>query len=113
MQIKMTEHFLEKAAKHIRFADRNRLWQSMVDGRLEAAARSLPEHLKGAVCLGSSWMVFCVDRNDGFVVALITALSADACASIKKRRDTVITSLEARARETIIDKEATYHDPER
>ncbi len=89
MHFKVTSHFLRQARERCPPSDLSRLWDLLLSGRLEQAARMLgPREERGAVALGSSYVVFKIDQKDRWVVALLTILSAKEGATIARRRDT-------------------------
>jgi hypothetical protein len=93
MQVKLTEHFIENAGRRLTPSARAKLWNLIFDGQLGELAKQVPEGMKGAVCIGPAWIIFCVDETDEFHVALLTAMPPNMGMVIGRRRDTIKLNL--------------------
>jgi len=91
--VKITEHFLQKAQERLEEADIARLWRVMSDGRLFKLAERLRPGEKGAVGIGSGYVVFCEDKDDDGLLALLTLLGRGSSESIRRRQDTRLLRL--------------------
>lgn len=113
--VKLTPHFLYQANERMPREDVMALWDLILSGALfEAAAKLEPPspgadnrgelyqrdpgrgeraQVNGAVCLGRSWVVFCVDSRDRRVLVLKTALTPSQSCIISRRTDTHVVRL--------------------
>lgn len=89
---KLTPHFLEKWS-----AEDPLECQALVDvlksGGLNTLATRLSGNDRGAIAIGSQWVIFKLDHGDPGRVALLTALSGDEAKTIGRRRDTHVMRL--------------------
>jgi len=93
---KLTPHFLEKWS-----TDEALECKSLIDvlksGALNTLAQTLRRNDRGAVAIGSQWVIFKLDSGDPGRVALLTALSGDEVKTIGRRRDTHVMRLPGEA----------------
>jgi len=91
--VKITEHFLQSAQQRLEEQDIARLWRVLSDGRLFKLAEKLRPGEKGAVGIGSGYVIFCEDSEDAGLLALLTLLGRGSSDSIQRRRDTRLMRL--------------------
>lgn len=90
--VKLTSHFLYQANERMPREDILALWGLLYTGALFEAAEKLDGD-NGAVSVGNTWVVFCIEARDARVLVLKTALNASQARVIHRRSDTRILRL--------------------
>lgn len=98
LHVKWTSHALESARERATMADLGLLMALMLDGSLLRSCEPLRGDERGAIKIGSCWLVVKRDERHLSVLTLLTFLGGDAL--FTRRRDTRVLTLH-RAQERI------------
>lgn len=90
--VKLTTHFLHQANERMPREDILTLWDLLYTGSLFETAEKLDGD-NGAVSVGNTWIVFCIEARDPRVLVLKTALRASQAGVIQRRSDTRVLRL--------------------
>jgi hypothetical protein len=91
--VKLTDHFLHQMHRMPKI-DRLAFFDALANGQFDrAASHSGLDHVRGAACMGQSYVVFKVDDRDRNVLAFLTVLDPDKARTINRRRDTKLVRL--------------------
>lgn len=90
--VKLTTHFLHQANERMPREDVLAMWDLLYTGALFEAAQKL-DNDNGAISVGSTWIVFCIEARDPRVLVLKTALRASQTHVIQRRADTRVLRL--------------------
>lgn len=90
---KLTDHFLAAMGRMPK-TDRLAFLEALERGAFDrAATRANLIDVKGAACMGQSFVVFKIDSHDRRVLAFLTVLDLDKSRVIARRRDTKVVPL--------------------
>lgn len=94
VHIKLTDHFLEQARERMTKRDRAALTDLLLSPDLIRVAEAMPPGDRAAASLGDGLLVFCRDKRDQSLLAVLTYLGPEEAHVVNWRRDTTYVQVD-------------------